>query len=196
METKVIHLWTGPRCLSTSLMYSFSQRSDTLVLDEPLYAYWLANNPDVFRPYREQLLKAQKYDGNEVMKDLSLRRDKPLIFAKHMAKQFTGLNKSLLLHSDACHIFLIRNPLEMIPAWERKTEVHNEEYSLEAMGLPIMCELYSFLRRNGQHPVVVDAGMLQTHPKEILEKLCSSLGINFEERQLSWPKGPKPDIDG
>ena len=36
-----IHCWSGPRCVSTSLMYAFAQRSDTRVLDEPLYAHWL-----------------------------------------------------------------------------------------------------------------------------------------------------------
>ena len=33
----VISLWSGPRSMSTALMYSFAQRSDTRVLDEPLY---------------------------------------------------------------------------------------------------------------------------------------------------------------
>eukprot|EP00967_Tisochrysis_lutea_P051325 scaffold63366_cov17-Tisochrysis_lutea.AAC.1 len=29
---------TGPRCCSTSLMYAFAQREDTVAYDEPLYA--------------------------------------------------------------------------------------------------------------------------------------------------------------
>eukprot|EP00958_Prasinococcus_capsulatus_P025451 scaffold4331_cov400-Prasinococcus_capsulatus_cf.AAC.1 len=37
-----INAWSGPRCLSTSLMYSWAQRSDTAVLDEPLYANYIA----------------------------------------------------------------------------------------------------------------------------------------------------------
>lgn len=54
-ETEVIHSWSAPRSLSTSLMYSFAQRDDTEVLDEPLYAHYLRVT-GVDRPYREELL--------------------------------------------------------------------------------------------------------------------------------------------
>jgi ABC-type nitrate/sulfonate/bicarbonate transport system ATPase subunit len=39
---KYIHLISGPRNISTALMYSFAQRSDTLVSDEPFYALYLS----------------------------------------------------------------------------------------------------------------------------------------------------------
>jgi len=35
-----INLWSSPRNVSTALMYSFAQRLDTTVVDEPLYAYY------------------------------------------------------------------------------------------------------------------------------------------------------------
>eukprot|EP00960_Hanusia_phi_P077916 768755-Hanusia_phi.AAC.5 len=55
-----INLWSSPRCASTSLMYSFAQRSDTKVVDEPLYAHYLKNiRPTAYRPYREEVLAAQ-----------------------------------------------------------------------------------------------------------------------------------------
>ena len=40
--SKVICLWASPRNISTALMYSFAQRSDVKVLDEP-YAHYLKN---------------------------------------------------------------------------------------------------------------------------------------------------------
>ena len=43
MQTKRICLWSGPRNVSTALMYAFAQRSDTHVIDEPLYAHYLHN---------------------------------------------------------------------------------------------------------------------------------------------------------
>lgn len=49
-----IHCWSGPRCCSTSLMYSFAQRDDCTVLDEPLYASYLAVTGHA-RPYRTQV---------------------------------------------------------------------------------------------------------------------------------------------
>jgi hypothetical protein len=40
-------------------MYSFAQRSDTTVVDEPLYAPWLAKHPELDRSYRAQLLQEE-----------------------------------------------------------------------------------------------------------------------------------------
>ena len=34
----IIFMWSGPRNLSTALMRSFENRSDTKVIDEPFYA--------------------------------------------------------------------------------------------------------------------------------------------------------------
>jgi len=36
-----INCWSGPRNVSTALMYSFRQRTDTTVVDEPIYAHYL-----------------------------------------------------------------------------------------------------------------------------------------------------------
>lgn len=48
-------IFSPPSCpLSSSLMYSFAQRSDTQVLDEPLYASYLKLT-GMPRPYREQV---------------------------------------------------------------------------------------------------------------------------------------------
>ena len=41
MNPKRICLWSGPRNVSTALMYAFAQRPDTAVVDEPLYAHYL-----------------------------------------------------------------------------------------------------------------------------------------------------------
>ena len=38
---KIICLWSCPRNISTALMYSFAQREDVQVFDEPLYAHYL-----------------------------------------------------------------------------------------------------------------------------------------------------------
>ena len=40
--TTRIAMWSGPRNLSTALMRSFENRADCSVLDEPLYAAYLA----------------------------------------------------------------------------------------------------------------------------------------------------------
>ena len=60
VRTKVrkIMLWSSPRNISTALMYSFAQRSDTKVLDEPFYAYYLTNvNTKVDHPGKREIIK-------------------------------------------------------------------------------------------------------------------------------------------
>ncbi|MEM1067182.1 MAG: HAD family hydrolase, partial [Pseudomonadota bacterium] len=37
-----IAMWSGPRNLSTAMMYAFAQRADCAVWDEPFYAAYLA----------------------------------------------------------------------------------------------------------------------------------------------------------
>ena len=49
---KIINLISGPRNLSTALMYSFSQRPDTVVIDEPFYAHYLVTT-GIDHPSRE-----------------------------------------------------------------------------------------------------------------------------------------------
>ena len=54
---KVICLWASPRNISTALMYSFSQRFNTKVIDEPFYAYYLSHiNPDINHPGKKEIL--------------------------------------------------------------------------------------------------------------------------------------------
>ncbi|RYH13483.1 hypothetical protein EON65_35550 [archaeon] len=192
-DTKVVHMWSGPRSLSTAIMYSFAQREDTTVLDEPLYASWLLRNPDIFRPYREEFLSKSEVDCNRVMKHIAEYRQKPILFCKHIAKQFRGVDKTLLYHPNAIHVFLVRNPLEMIQGWDRRSDVHKEGSSMEGLCLNIMCEMYADIRSHtGKEPIVFDADLLIANPPHILSQLCRAIGIEYMEKQLSWPAGPKP----
>jgi len=83
-------------------MYAFAQRSDTGVLDEPLYGSFLKLT-GLPRPYREQVLAAQDDDGNRVVQNQILApRSKQVLYAKHIAKQKIGLDPTLW--SKANHI--------------------------------------------------------------------------------------------
>lgn len=140
----------------------------------------------------------QDTDGNQVLKNLStMNSGKKFVIAKHISKQLDGLDRTLLYTSNSKHVILVRDPLDMISSWNVKNEVHKEGCSLEATSLPHMVQLYSDIRQNTGHPpVVVDSNILKSYPREILTSLCAELSIPFFEEQLSWPAGPKPDIDG
>lgn len=192
-------MWCGPRSLSTGTMYSFAQRPDTVVVDEPLYPYWLSNNPSIYRPYKTELFETYSTDGNELLRAAVTRatKERPIVFMKHIIKQVVGIDRSTFYGKNCKHLFLVRDPLEMILSWEVKSSVHQEECSLETMGLPILVDLYASIRKNtGVAPLVVDSNMLKENPRAMLQTLCAALNIPFYEQQLSWPAGPKPDIDG
>ena len=74
----IINLLSGPRNVSTALMYSFAERSDTAVVDEPLYGHYLKLTRAP-QPHRDELLCVLNQDGDAVIRDviLSPPDDKP-----------------------------------------------------------------------------------------------------------------------
>ena len=56
-----VAMWSGPRNISTAMMRSWENRSDTVVVDEPLYAAYLART-GIDHPAREQVIASQPTD--------------------------------------------------------------------------------------------------------------------------------------
>ncbi len=77
-------------------MYSFANRSDTAVVDEPLFGYFL-NHTGVWRPSREEVLATMETDPQKVIDSLlEPSTDMPVYFMKHMANQLVDLNLDFL----------------------------------------------------------------------------------------------------
>ena len=202
MEQKqniIIHLWCCPRTLSTATLYSFSRRPDTIAIDEPLYAHYLDRNPELSRPYREKLLQEHNKRGAEVLQQLSTRHTagKNIIVCKHITKQLEGIDRKHLFGANIKHVFLIRDPLDCIISWNDRENIHQEGCNMETLCFPQMVQLFSEIRSHTKTlPIVVDSNLLKRNPREILVEVCSRLSIPFFEEQLSWPAGPKPEVDG
>ena len=64
-------MWSGPRTLSTALMRSFENRPDTVVVDEPLYAYYLASS-GVDHPGKDEIIASMPTDWRTVLTQLAL----------------------------------------------------------------------------------------------------------------------------
>ncbi|XP_010464038.1 PREDICTED: branched-chain-amino-acid aminotransferase-like protein 1 [Camelina sativa] len=189
-EPEVIHSWSAPRSLSTSLMYSFSQRDDTEVVDEPLYGAFLkATGFD--RPYRDDVLSKMECNGDKVVKDVIYGSgSKKYRFCKHISKQrLFGLPSELM--SKGKHFILIRNPLNILPSFEK---VHPPSF-LE-LGLGELVSIYSDLCQMGTPPTVIDADELQRDPETTLRGLCNDLDIPFQASMLKWEAGPIPEDGG
>jgi hypothetical protein len=181
----IFHLLSGPRNISTALMYSFAQRPDMEVLDEPLYGYYLSR-VDIQHPGREEVLKTMETDGEKILKSLIQLNDGPLhVFAKNMAHHYVDLPYKFLLKFS--NIFLIRDPREMLLSL--LNQIPNPV--LRDTGLQRQWELFNFLHESGQEPLVLDAKTLLSEPRLVLMILCNKLGLKFYDQMLCWPKGPK-----
>lgn len=185
----MIHSWSAPRSLSTSLMYSFAQRDDIEVLDEPLYANFLRVT-GLDRPYRDILLSKMEPDGNQIVEDTIYGPgNKKYRFCKHISKQrVVGLSNDLLKKGK--HFILIRNPLDILPSYDKVVPP-----SFYELGLADLVCIYNELRELGKPPPVIDAAELQKDPEATLRGLCNDLEIPFQPAMLSWEAGPKP-MDG
>jgi len=188
-STKRICLWSGPRNISTALMYSFAQRSDTRVFDEPLYAHYLANTAArAYHPGAHEILATMENDGEKVVRDIIMAEyEKPALFFKMMTHHLIGLDRSFL--QETINIILIRDPREMLPSYRNQVE----KPQLHDVGYQQNVELYNFLVENGQNPSILDAKQTLLNPRAILIKLCDSVNIAFEESMLSWVAGKRPE---
>lgn len=182
-----IHMWSGPRNVSTATMYAFRQRADTEVLDEPLYAHYLSR-VDVGHPGIREVLAAQNHNGEQVIQAL-LRtpRAKPVLFIKHMTHHLVDLSWDFM--ADGRHFLLIREPRAMLPSLARVLD----QPGLADTGLALQVRLFRHLQAVGQDPLVMDARRLLQAPVPVLCQLCTRLGLDFTRDMLSWPAGPKPE---
>jgi hypothetical protein len=183
--TKPIFLWSGPRNVSTALMYSFAQLPGMRVVDEPLYGHYLrVSGAD--HPGGQDVMAAMDCDGNAVIEDLLHQQADDatrILFVKHMAHHLVELDLGFL--QSTRNIFLIRDPQAMLPSLT--IQLPNAE--LVDTGLKRQWEMFSDLVAMGANPAVLDSRELLRNPKSVLSQLCAHLEIDFKDEMLSWKAG-------
>lgn len=184
---KRINIWSGPRNVSTALMYSFAQRSDTRVVDEPLYGHYLRVT-DAPHPGADEVMADMRTDAQQVIDEVILGPcDRPVLMMKQMAHHLVDLDRSFL--GQTINVLLIRDPVQMLPSLAKNLEVP----TLRDTGLALQTELYDELHRLGQKPPVIDAKQILLNPRHVLGQLCEQVGIGFDASMLHWQAGPRPE---
>ena len=188
MQTKRICLWSGPRNVSTALMYAFAQRTDTEVIDEPLYAHYLYQTERArAHPGSAEVMASMSTDGDDVVREVILGPcEKPVLFMKQMAHHLLNIDRGFL--RQTLNVFLIRDPREMLPSLMKVIGTP----TLADTGLKTQHDLLIDLRAAGQPPPVLDARLLLEDPAGVLCRLCTRLGLPFEAGMLSWDVGGIP----
>jgi Sulfotransferase domain len=179
-----IAMWSGPRTISTALMRAWENRPDTVVVDEPLYGFYL-DRSGVPHPGRDEIMQSMPRDWREVVDQICsapLPADKTVYYQKHMTHHLLpAVDRSRL--AGLRHAFLIRDPRRLLASYAKVRDTP----TLADLGLEQQVEIYRLF--GGP---VIDAADLAARPRQLLEALCAALGIAFDPRMLSWPAGPRP----
>jgi len=178
-----VAMWSGPRNISTAMMRSFGVRADTVVVDEPLYAHYLAAT-GLNHPGRGEVMASQPTDWRDVAAGLvgRLPPGVKIEYQKHMAQHLLpGIDRSWL--GALTHAYLIRDPDEVVASYARV----RDEPALDDLGYAQQVELF---RAYGGP--VVDARDVLRDPPRVLAALCRALDIPYDGRMLRWAPGPRP----
>jgi hypothetical protein len=174
-------MWSGPRNLSTAMMYSFGNRADFSVWDEPFYAAYLAMT-GFDHPMRDEVLATHEGDPNKVSARCldTIPAQKPHFYMKHMAHHMID-GMPLDWAQDCVNVHLIRHPARVIASYG----VKRSEMNFEDIGFAQQAAIYD---RFGGH--VIDSADIRANPETMLRKLCDAIGLGFDPAMLSWPAGP------
>ena len=143
-----IAMWSGPRNISTAMMRSWGNRPDTVVVDEPFYAFYLketgTNHPgaeEVIARGETDWRKVVELCGKECGRDLSVPTGKTIFYQKQMTHHLLAeVDRSWLAQVTNC--FLIRHPARVIASYLKK----NYEPKAEDLGFPQQTAIFNSVR--------------------------------------------------
>ncbi len=189
--TTRLAVWSGPRNISTALMRSWENRPDTAVVDEPLYAYYLART-GIDHPAREEVIASQSTDLAVVTAALlgPAPGGAAIFYQKHMTLHLLEDTDRQWI-SKLRNVLVIRDPAEVVASY-RRTRM---DVVAADIGVEQQHRLYGDLAAEQAPPPVIDAEDFLRQPEAYLRWLCDWLGVEFDPAMLSWPAGPR-DTDG
>lgn len=187
-KTTRIFLWSGPRNISTTLMYSFAQRSDTRVYDEPLYGAYLSNTPaDEYHPDAELIKASMECDPQKVVDWMVGPHEQSVVFFKNMTHHLMDLDLSFT--KNGFNVILTRDPVDMLPSFDKVIQ----NPSLKDVGYADHIELKRYFDTEGIPYLILDSKEVLMDPESVLKQVCERIGISFNARMLNWVKGARPE---
>jgi len=181
-------MWSGPRNLSTAMMYAFGARPDFAVVDEPFYAAYLKQT-GLNHPMRDAIIASQSTDPNEVAAMLTgpVPQEKTHFYQKHMTQHMVdGIPRGWM--AGMRHVFLIRHPARVVASFGAKYD----NPTLADLGFSQQTELFDALTVHAGTPVVIDSADIRRAPEQMLTRLCDALDLPFDPAMLQWPTGGHP----
>ena len=172
------------------MMYAWNQRSDTSVVDEPMYAHYLAVT-GLDHPVRAEVMASLPVDEDTVVASmLNGTWDTPIVFIKNMAHHLEGMEIGVVDRMD--NFLLTRDPRDMLPSLRRGL---GRTPTMRDAAYELQIEILERIIDSGREPIVVDSRSVLDAPEPVLKALCAALDIPFDSAMLSWPAGAKT-VDG
>jgi hypothetical protein len=165
-------------------MRAWENRQDTVVIDEPLYAFYLSST-GLDHPARDEVIASQPVSWQAVLSSLAsspLPDEATISYAKHMTHHVLP-SVDLSAFAPFRHAFLIRDPRSLLASYARVRSAP----TLADLGL--RQQAWLFEEFGGP---VIDSSDLLAAPEASLRALCAALGVPFSGSMLSWPAGPRP----
>jgi hypothetical protein len=185
-------MWSGPRNISTAMMYAFGGRPDCLAWDEPFYAFYLKET-GLDHPMRDAVIAAGETDYRRVVERCLAAPENgaTLYYQKQMTHHMLeGFDHTWI--TALTNVFLVRDPARVLASYVKK----RSEVSLRDLGFVQQAELFDRAADHlGRAPLVLDADDVLADPRGALTAACAAIGIPFYEAMLSWSPGPRP-FDG
>ncbi|APE45133.1 sulfotransferase family protein [Sulfitobacter alexandrii] len=176
-----IAMWSGPRNLSTAMMYSFGARADFTVMDEPFYAVYLERT-GLDHPMRDEIIAHHERDPQKVAQACT-RQGSPHLYMKHMTQHM--LPGVPMDWAEGCvHVHLLRHPARVIASYAAKRGA----LTLEDIGYVQQARLFD--QFGG---VVIDSHDVRADPEKSLRGLCAAIDLPFDTAMLKWPAGPRAE---
>ena len=187
-----IAMWSGPRNISTAMMRAWGNRPDTLVSDEPFYAFYLKATGKE-HPGADEVIASEETYWRKVVERLTgpILDGKRIFYQKQMTHHLLPeIDREWIVGMTNC--FLIRDPREVILSYLKK----QGDPTLEDLGFVQQAEIFDWVRaRTSSIPSVIDASDVLQNPERILRLLCTAVGVEFDGSMLSWPSGLR-ETDG
>lgn len=190
-EVVRLAMWSGPRNISTAMMRSWENRPDSIVVDEPLYAAYLAET-GLDHPGRDEVLADGVTDWREVVEHLlgPVPDGTRVFYQKHMSHHLLpSIDRAWVRR--LVNILLIRDPRLVVASYVKSRST----VTPDDIGLPQQVELFDELVAAGMPPLVIDSADFLRAPGAYLRAVCDHVGLTFADAMLSWPAGPR-DSDG
>ena len=168
-------------------MYSFAQRTDTTVLDEPLYGHYLVKS-GIQHPMREEIIASMTCNADRVIQNVLLRKyDTPVVFFKQMTHFLVDVKLDFL--DQMVNILSFRDPREILLSYSKVFATP----SMEAIGIKQQCDFFQWLKKRDNVAVLVNTRDILLNPEQMLRRICEAVEIPFEKSMLSWEAGPRKE---